>query len=50
MQIRDLRVDLTGSLIRSTDVSRTLQSSVRVRADCIRSTPGTNCIIKPTGT
>lgn len=50
MQIRDLRVDLTGTLIRSSDVSRTLQSSVRVRADCLRTSPGTNCIIKPSGT
>ncbi len=50
MQIRDLKITMVGNLINASDVSRSVQSKVRVRADCIRTTPGTNCIVAPTGT
>ena len=50
MLIRDLNVSMTGSLIRSNDVSRSVRTRVKVRADCIRTNPSTACVAKPSGT
>ena len=50
MQVRDLKVSMVGELINATDITRTLRSSVRVRADCVRSAAGTSCVVVPTGT
>lgn len=50
MQVRDLRITLSGNLLNATDVARQVRSSVRVRADCVRAAAGTGCIAAPTGT
>ena len=50
MLVRDLNVSMTGSLIRASDILRSVNTSVKVRADCIRSNPTTACVVKPSGT
>ena len=49
MLVRDLSVSMTGSLIRSSDISRTVNTRVKVRADCLRASPTTACVVKPSG-
>lgn len=39
LQIRDVVVHLQGNLIGDTDVSRGVDSSVRIRADCLKTNP-----------
>lgn len=39
LQIRDVIVRIRGNLIGDTDVSRSVESSIRIRADCLKSNP-----------
>lgn len=39
LQIRDLIVRLRGNLIGDTDVTRAVESGIRIRADCMKSNP-----------
>lgn len=50
MQIRKMRVTLTGALLAEPGVSRSISTDVRVRADCVRSAAATNCVAVPNGT
>lgn len=50
MQLRKMRVTLTGSLVTMPTVSRTITAEVRVRSDCVRAAASTNCIAVPNGT
>jgi prepilin peptidase dependent protein B len=45
VELRNLKVSLTGGLVGKTDVSRTIESNIRVRTDCFDST--TNCAKNP---
>lgn len=54
LQIRRIGIDMRGRLIRSQDVVRGARSNIRIRADCVRTAPGTytapgNCTTAPTG-
>ena len=48
LQVRDVIVRLKGNLIGDTDVTRSVESSIRIRADCLKSTA--NCIVSPVNT
>lgn len=50
VQIRRIGVDLRGELVRVDDSVRGVTADVRVRADCVRANPSTNCTAAPTGT
>jgi len=45
MQVRDVQVVLTGNLLRDPTLTRSVDSSVRVRADCMKTTA--NCALAP---
>lgn len=49
MLVRDLNVSMTGTLIRSSDITRTVNTRVKVRADCLRADPVNACAVKPSG-
>ena len=46
VQIRDVIARLKGNLVGDADVTRAVESSIRIRADCMR----TSCNVSPTGT
>lgn len=48
LQVRDVTVRLKGNLVGDTDVSRTVESSIRIRADCMKATA--NCSVAPVNT
>ncbi len=48
IQIRDVIARLRGNLLGDTDVSRTVESSIRIRADCLKVTA--SCIAAPVQT
>lgn len=48
LQVRDVTVRVKGNLIGDTDVSRTVESSIRIRADCMKTTA--NCLLAPVNT
>lgn len=50
MRIRRMDVDMRGRLIGAPETMRGVRATVRVRADCVRANPGTNCTAAPTGT
>jgi hypothetical protein len=45
MQVRDVQVVLTGNLLRDSGITRSVDSSVRVRADCMKTTAA--CALAP---
>lgn len=49
LQIREVAVDIQGRLVGADadPVQRGVNQVVRVRADCVRTSPGTNCISSP---
>ena len=50
LQIRDLVVRIRGNLIGDTGVSRSVESSIRIRADCMKTTANCNAAPVQTGT
>lgn len=50
LQLREIAVDIQGQLIGSESdrIRRGVNAVVRVRSDCIRTDPGTNCVQSPT--
>jgi prepilin-type N-terminal cleavage/methylation domain-containing protein len=49
MQIRELAVVVTATLRNDADVERSVNTRIKVRADCVRNTLA-NCSVAPTGT
>lgn len=49
MQLRQIGIDLRGRLVGQPQTLRGVQASVRVRAECVRANPGTNCSAPPSG-
>lgn len=47
MQIRELRVTLTGNLVNDAETSRTIVSNIKVRANCLRALVS-DCSLAPT--
>lgn len=49
MQLRRIGVGLRGHLVGQPQTLRGVQASVRIRAECVRANPGTNCSAPPSG-
>lgn len=49
MQMRRMRVELRGRLLSDPNTVKGAMSNVRIRADCVRTDPATNCTAAPVG-
>lgn len=50
MQLRKYQVRISGQLVGTPTITRTLATDVRVRSDCVRAAAATNCVAAPNGT
>lgn len=49
MHLRRIGIDLRGHLVGQPQTSRSVHASVRIRAECVRADPDTNCSAPPSG-